>query len=661
MQIHWAAKRGDNFAVERQLRRGVDVNAMDVEGKTPLMCAAEGQRAGLATLELLVERGANVNAVSGTPQDTPLGLAARNGRPEMVRFLLSAGADPRFMNQSGYTAITNVPAWRDTGHLAVLKILLEAGADADVVSDYGECPLRVALRAGNTPALRLLLKYGADRDPGKMTELMWAIVLGSVDEVTVAIDRGGDLSARNYWEMTPWLLCIQTGSVVKADLLLHKGVNVDDRGRCGQTNLMYAVACDHAEMTRWLLIHGANVHATDDFGHTPLQLAVGSGAATCVQMLLDAGAQLVTPGGENVITEATNDETVRVLLNAGADIDTVGDDGYWLLRTAAEAGDDRFVRTLLELGASPNTTSTGETALHTAVAWDHLQIVSLLLKQGANPNTADVDGWTPLMFARSLECVELLLGAGADVDAHDDVGADVIQHHRDPEILDRLQTAGATVCPKQGSLGTLLHSAAEDGDVDLLDYLLGHRIEVNVATSWGLTPLMTAAEHGRTDVMRRLLEAGADVNARDEHGRTALFYAAAPEAFTAFQLMQEYSGQESRSILVEALGELAGQMQDILDKVTPSPNYGYHASDDVAALDLLVAADANAEERDADGATPLLVACRCGRPARVARLIQLGVAVNVRDAAGRGVRDLTSQHHDPEQRHQILRLLEESS
>ena len=253
MQIHWAARRGDNLAVDRQLRRGVNVDAKDDEGKTPLMYAAEGRRSGLATLKRLVDRGASVNAVSTTLQDTPLALAAKSGKPEKVQFLLSAGADPHFVNKSGYTAVTNVSASSDAGPLAVLEILLKAGADPNVITEYGECPLRIALYTGHFPAVRLLLSYEANRDPAKMTELMWAIAFGSVDEVDAEIRGGGDLSARNHWEMTPWLLSLLTGDVAKAELLLDKGANLSDQGRCGKTNLMYPVSCDHAKMTDWLL------------------------------------------------------------------------------------------------------------------------------------------------------------------------------------------------------------------------------------------------------------------------------------------------------------------------------------------------------------------------------------------------------------------------
>jgi ankyrin repeat protein len=136
MQIHLAAKRGDNRAIERFLRRGVHADATDNEGKTPLMYAAEGRRSSLATLELLIDCGANTNAVSKSLHDTPLTLAARSGKPERVRLLLNAGADPHVVSDSGYTAITNIPAYNDAGHMAVLELLLEAGADPNVISTY---------------------------------------------------------------------------------------------------------------------------------------------------------------------------------------------------------------------------------------------------------------------------------------------------------------------------------------------------------------------------------------------------------------------------------------------------------------------------------------------------------------------------------------------
>lgn len=650
MQIHSAAKRGDNLAVERQLRRGIDVDARDGEGKTPLIRAAEGRKAGVKTLELLLKNGADVNASCTTLDDTPLDMAARTGSLEKVQFLLAAGADPGFVNKSGYTAITNLPAYRDAGHMSVLETLLNAGADPNVITTYGECPLRAAINAGNFAAIPLLFRFGASREPAAMTELMWAIALGSLDDVRTEIRKAGDLAARNAWEMTPWLLSLLAGDIAKAELLLESGATLSETGRCGKTNLMYPLSCDDANMTEWLLSRGADVHATDDSGHTALTMA---GSGTCARLLLDAGARIETPDGSPIIVEADNIETVRVLVEHGADIDTVGGDGYCLLKTAAESGDDEFARQLLLEGASPHVSSTGDTPLHAAAGHDNLDIVAMLLQHGADPNAVDVDGWTPLMFAGSLECVDLLLAAGADIHASDDVNADVAQHHRDPEILDRFKEAGASLLPKPDSYSSLLHAAAEDGDTGLLEYLLGQNADVNVHVL-GITPLMKAAERGNVDVIKRLLSAGADVHARDEDGRTALFCSAAPEAFTAFQLTQELPSSDA---LYQAMGELADELKDAFEQY--APNYGYQPSDDVTGIDLLLSAGARLEDRDSDGATPLLVSCRCGRAARVARLVQQGANVRARDAAGRSAWDLPEEHHDAEQRNHILRLLDE--
>ncbi|MEX0714509.1 MAG: ankyrin repeat domain-containing protein [Pirellulales bacterium] len=652
MQIHWAAKRGDHEAIHRQLRRGQSIEALDGEGETPLMLASESRHAGVATLELLVKAGADVNAVSVELGKTPLALAARAGDLAKVRYLLEAGADPRFVNRSGYTAITNVPAGRDADQLAVLELLLEAGADPNVVSRYGECPLRAATREGNFEAVRMLLRHGADRAPAGFNDLMWAIAIGTVEDVASELRRRADLAARDCWEMTPWLLSLLTGDIAKAGLLLEAGADLNDRGRCGKTALMYPVSCNHVEMTRWLLALGVDSNACDDTG-TPPMAAAESGAADCVRLLLEAGANpgQVSRFGDFAVTTAHDAATLRLLVAAGADINAVAGDGYCLLKRAAEEGDAELVQAILGLGADVDTTSTGDTALHSAVAWDQLDIVELLLAHGTDPNAQDVDGWTPLMFAGSLECVELLLGAGADVHIADQMGAQVLRHHGDTEILGRLLQAGADFEGSAGSCGTALHAACESGDLAAARYLLAQGANVNATTIWGQTPLMEAAERGHADLLRLFLAAGADVSAADEEGRTALFYAAAPEGFTAFELAHEYSPEDCPED-AELRDALTRQGIEI-----PAPDYGYRPSDDTAVLEMLVQAGADLEARDAKGLTPLLLAARCGRPARVAALVRLGANIQARDRRWRSAVRQTRRHHDPDQASEIRRLL----
>jgi uncharacterized protein len=83
------------------VEHGVDINALDSWGRTPLMGAAE--YAEVETVRLMMELGADVNRVSGPNSNgwqsyhTALGLARKEKRKEVVALLLAAGArvDPR--------------------------------------------------------------------------------------------------------------------------------------------------------------------------------------------------------------------------------------------------------------------------------------------------------------------------------------------------------------------------------------------------------------------------------------------------------------------------------------------------------------------------------------------------------------------------------------
>ncbi|MCA9019091.1 MAG: ankyrin repeat domain-containing protein, partial [Planctomycetaceae bacterium] len=433
-----------------------------------------------------------------------------------------------------------------------------------------------------------------------------------------------------------------------------------DQDRSGHTPLMYAVMTKHAEMTAWLISLGANLNDTNFLDMTPLNLAAGMGAVDCAELLIAAGASLEPVNGDPVITNAASSEMVRTLISHGADINAVNGEGYWLLKSAAEEGNYPFTCELLDLGADPDATSTGATALHTAVMYDQLEIVTALLQHGADPNAYDVDSWTPLMYANSLECVELLLAAGAEIGATDICDDDVIQHHTDPEIIQRLQAAGASIETQPEALNSLLHTAASAGDLRLLNYLLAQHLNVNTPLSTGVTPLMAAAEHGHTTTLQRLLESGADLHASDDEGRTALFYAATPEAFLAFQLALEHSAEEAKNDLLKELVELPAETRELFDQLDFSLDFGYKPSDDITSLDLLIDAGANLEARDSEGATPLLVACRYGRPARVERLIQRGADQTALDFEQRSAQELTTLHHDRDQAAQILKLLQQS-
>src|SRR6187401_2326480 len=110
----------------------------------------------------LLAQGANPNATNEdgwTTLQIAIDETIDGGSPEVVGMLLNNGAK---VNPPEGQTPTLLLAWRPTNK-PVARLLLEAGADANVSTDSGESPLRDSVAEGDLDMVSLLLKRGADR------------------------------------------------------------------------------------------------------------------------------------------------------------------------------------------------------------------------------------------------------------------------------------------------------------------------------------------------------------------------------------------------------------------------------------------------------------------------------------------------------------------
>jgi RNA polymerase sigma factor (sigma-70 family) len=126
---------------------------------------------------------------------TPLHLAAHYGHLDVVRMLLDHGADIEAVSQN---AIANTPlsaaAWGD--HRDIVAALLDHGAQVDAPNAWGSTALRRAVDAGREELARLLLSRGADplrADSAGLTPLAAAEQMG--DASMAALLRNGKQAA----------------------------------------------------------------------------------------------------------------------------------------------------------------------------------------------------------------------------------------------------------------------------------------------------------------------------------------------------------------------------------------------------------------------------------------------------------------------------------
>lgn len=134
----------DLARVRDLLARGADVDALNDEGRPPLVSAVLG--GSLPLLDLLLEHGADVNA-SDPHGWTPLHFAAQEVLPEMAARLLARGADANAQDDEGNTPLARAIFFARGRH-ATIDLLRKHGAKDDVPNLAGETPRELAARIG---------------------------------------------------------------------------------------------------------------------------------------------------------------------------------------------------------------------------------------------------------------------------------------------------------------------------------------------------------------------------------------------------------------------------------------------------------------------------------------------------------------------------------
>jgi len=125
-----------------------------------------------------------------------------------------------------------------------------------------------------------------------------------------------------------------------------------------------------------------------DDGHTPLMRAALDGNTETVKELIDQGADINErdENGRTALMFAvmnTHYETMKVLLEYGADVNAKSNKGGTALMGAASAGDLRMVQSLLDKGADvhPTLPETNESAVTLAARHGHAEIAQLLSRK----------------------------------------------------------------------------------------------------------------------------------------------------------------------------------------------------------------------------------------------------------------------------------------
>ena len=233
---------------------------------------------------------------------TDLHYAAALNLPDSARNLLAQGASVDAPLVSDGEQLDGLP----------LKVLRRYGFRFRTWEREGDLPLHLATWSSATPALRVLIDFGADVqakvDTG-WTALHVAARFNSVPGATLLAAHGADIAAKDQHGWTALHTAVRNNAFEMAEFLLDQGAPVDAPEQHGLTPLHLAVIGDapHVKdvprLARLLLERGANVNAltTDDLGVTPLDMADTLGLPVTARLLQRHGGDITLVEKQEVI------------------------------------------------------------------------------------------------------------------------------------------------------------------------------------------------------------------------------------------------------------------------------------------------------------------------------------------------------------------------
>ena len=270
------------------------------------------------------------------------------------------------------------------GHKDIVDLLLDKGAKINPKEKGGRTPLYWAAKQGHMDVVELLVARGAVTKAGATKLLFVAAEDGCEALAKVAIENGGDVNAsegKDQEGWTPLTEASQKGQTEIVKLLLANGADVTVNWG-GMTPLHQA---SNREIAKALVAHGADIRAKDKVGRSPLDTIPDAGAT---EVLLQKGKweKRDLNGALNCAAGTHLVDTMRVLLDHGADINVRNRQGRTALSWAAQYGFLASLKLFLERGADANSRDKeGQTPLDWAIEMGNNEAAEILRAHANNP------------------------------------------------------------------------------------------------------------------------------------------------------------------------------------------------------------------------------------------------------------------------------------
>ena len=426
-----AAAVGTLSLVSLLLEKGARADVCNAEGLTPLHFACRAGQPEIA--KILLEHQSSLVQSKTRAGDSPFCYAVESGKLELVKLLLSNGADVN--DKDGDTIPVLVKAAAN-GLQYIAKEIISYKANIEAQTPNGSRALHYAAWGGHEKLVRLLVArkamVNASTNDGT-TSLHFAVSAQSLECVNILLRKEANVNQLNATGGGALSIAGQLGNVPIARVLLKHGADIHNKNCCNWTPLYFAVYHKHLEIAKLLL---ENYAATSDLaieGDIAIDKAIKNSDHKMLVLLLqhgalqDLGAEEEGTSESSILPHAafraiiSNDQVAFLTRLEEMDMSSISPraKGATLMVSVIFNCID-LVRCLIEKKVDLSCHMTNRrTVLHLAAQLAATDILGLLLDQPSAPvHARDVLGSTPLHVAigngqLGLKCIECFLEHGA--------------------------------------------------------------------------------------------------------------------------------------------------------------------------------------------------------------------------------------------------------
>jgi ankyrin repeat protein len=424
----------DVKSLEKCLAAGADVNAENSRGGNALVSAIGTNSLNAAAVLLEAGASSDFETRLGTPAnlaeavgsvemrrivlkgaefgiDARLRVAARDGRIDHIRSLLSSGANINSKDEEGFTALLEAT---QANQLETIKELLKGGAAAETLSSDGLTPLALAVINSNKDIADALLRAGADsnRKILGVPLLSFAVIGGSNEILDLLLEYGADPKIKSDDQALPAALAKMIGN----DDVARRLGGVPELEQ--RIDLLTAIRASDLEGVEIALEQGGDPNTRTEEGYPAVLVAAAQSEPAIVALLLRSGASssATGPQGETLVLAAlANPDRAKGLRNLSSLLATLNSEEVedLLAKKDAKGRNGFFALAATNIGSRSELVRQLRSFVRSRLGENTASLSSL----SRLVNTPDADGISPLeaaVLARNAILIGMLSEGGVE-------------------------------------------------------------------------------------------------------------------------------------------------------------------------------------------------------------------------------------------------------